>query len=35
MMAQLGPVCRRDNCSLVREVLERLVTHLSVQSVHV
>ena len=26
MMATLGPFCRRDNCSMVRGVLERLIT---------
>ena len=25
----MGPFCRRDNCSWVRGVLERLMTHLS------
>ena len=35
VMAKLGPFSRRDNCSLVRGVLERLITHLSVWSVHV
>ena len=34
-MAKLGPFCSRDNCSLVRGVLDRLITHLLVQSVHV
>ena len=29
VMAKLGPFCRRDNCSAVRGVLERLITHLS------
>ena len=31
----MGPFCSRDNCSWVRGFLERLITHLSVQSVHV
>ena len=35
MMEKLGPFCRRDNCSAVRGVLERLITHLSVWLVHV
>ena len=35
VMAKLGPFCRRDNCSLVRGVLERLITYLSVWSLHV
>ena len=35
VIAKLGPFCRRDNCSLVRGVLDRLITHLFVQSVHV
>ena len=35
MMAKLGPFCKRDNCSSVRGVLERLITHLSVWLVHV
>ena len=35
MMAKLGPFCKRDNCSLVRGVLERLITHLSMWLVHV
>ena len=35
VMAKLGPFCSRDNCSLVRGGLERLITHLLVQSVHV
>ena len=34
-MAKLGPFCSRDNCSLVRGVLERLITHLSNGSLHV
>ena len=29
MMAKFGPFCRSVNCSLEREVLERLITHLS------
>ena len=33
-MAKLRPFCRRDNCSLVGG-LERFITHLLVQSVHV
>ena len=35
VIAKLGPFCSRDNCSLVRGVLDRLITHLFVQSVHV
>ena len=35
MIAKLGPFCSRDNCSLVRGGLDRLITHLLVQSVHV
>ena len=35
VMAKLGPFCSRDNCSLVRGVLERLITHLSDGSLHV
>ena len=35
VMAKLGPFCKRDNCSLVRGVLERLITHLSMWLVHV
>ena len=35
MMAKLGPFCNRDNCSLVRGVLDRLITHLLVWSIHV
>ena len=35
MMAKLGPFWRRDNCSLVRGVSERLITHLSMWLVHV
>ena len=35
VMAKLGPFCKRDNCSLVRGVLERLITHLSIWSLHV
>ena len=31
-MAKLGPFCRRDNCSGMRGVLDRLMTHLLVQS---
>ena len=34
-MAKLGPFCRRDNRSLVRGVLERLLTHLSMWLIHV
>ena len=36
-MAKLGPFCKRDNCSVVRGVLDRLKTHFLVQSmvVHV
>ena len=29
VIAKFGPFCRRDNCSLVRGVWERLITHLS------
>ena len=35
VMAKLGPFCRRDNYSLVRGVLERFMTHLSIWSLHV
>ena len=35
MMAKFGPFCRNDNCSVVRGVLDRLITHLLVWSVHV
>ena len=35
MMAKLGPFCRSDNCSGVRGVLDKLITHLLVQSIHV
>ena len=35
VMAKLGPFWSRDNCSLVRGVLDKLMTHLLVQSVHV
>ena len=35
VIAKLCPFCSRDNCSLVRRVLDRLITHLLVQSVHV
>ena len=35
VIAKLGPLCSRDNCSLVRGVLDKLITHLLVQSVHV
>ena len=35
VMAKLGPFCSRDNCSLVRGVLDRLITYLLVWSVHV
>ena len=35
MIAKLGSFCSRDNCSLVRGVLDRLITHLLVQSVYV
>ena len=35
VMAKLGPFCSMDNCSLVRGVLDKLITHLLVQSVHV
>ena len=35
MIAKLGPFCTRDNCSLVRGVLDGLITHLLVQSIHV
>ena len=35
VIAKLGPFCSRDNCSLVRGVLDRLITHLLVQSIHV
>ena len=34
-MAKLGPFCSKDNCLLVRGVLERLITHLSNRSLHV
>ena len=34
MIANLGPFCSRDNYSLVKGVLDRLITHLLVQSVH-
>ena len=30
MIAKLGPFCSRDNCSLVRVVLDRLISHLLV-----
>ena len=35
MIARLGPFCRRNNCSLVRGILDKLITHLFVWSVHV
>ena len=35
VIAKLGPFCSRDNCSLVRGVLDRLITHLLVWSIHV
>ena len=35
VIAKLGPFCNRDNCSLVKGGLDRLVTHLLVQSIHV
>ena len=35
VMAKLGPFWRRDNCLLVRGVLDRLITHLSMWLVHV
>ena len=35
VMAKLGPFCKRDNCSSVRGVFERLITHLSMWLVHV
>ena len=35
MMAKLGPFWSKDNCSLVRRVLDKLITHLFVWSVHV
>ena len=35
VMVKLGPFCRRHNCSLVRGVLERLITHLSMWLIHV
>ena len=34
-MANLGPFCRSDNYSGVREVLDRLITNLLVWSIHV
>ena len=34
-MAKLGPFCRSDNCSGVRQVLDKLITHLLVWSIHV
>ena len=35
VMAKLGPFWSRDNCSLVRGVLDKLMTHLLVWLVHV
>ena len=35
MMAKLGPFCGSDNCSRVRGVLDKLMTHLLMQSIHV
>ena len=35
VMAKLGPFWSRDNCSLVRRVSDKLMTHLLVWSVHV
>ena len=35
IVVKFGPFCKRDNCLLVRGVLERLITHLSVWSLHV
>ena len=35
VMVKLGLFCRRDNCSTVRGVLERSITHLSMWLVHV
>ena len=35
MMVKLGPFCRTDNCFLMRGVLERLITNLSMWLVHV
>ena len=35
VIAKLGPFCSRDNCSLVKGFLHRLITHLLVWSVHV
>ena len=35
VMAKSGPFCRRDNCSKVRGVLDKFITHLLVQSIHV
>ena len=33
--SNVGSFCNRDNCSLVRWVFDRLITHLLVQSIHV
>ena len=33
VIAKLGPFCSRNNCSLVRGVLDRLITHFLVQSI--
>ena len=35
MIAKLDPFCSKDNCSLVRGALYRLITHLLVWSIHV
>ena len=35
VMAKFGPFCRSDNCSRMRGVLDKLITHLLVQSIHV
>ena len=35
VMAKFCPFCRSDNCSVVRGILDRLITHLLVWSVHV
>ena len=34
VIAKLGPFCNKDNCSLERGVLERLMTHLSNGALH-
>ena len=35
VMAKLGPFCKKDNCSSVRGVLDKLITHLLALLIHV